>query len=499
MKSSTIRLRIGTLAAALVAALVAATLAVAADPAPSPAQAQSLPSSFQWSSSGALVAPQQTAPNRTLVSIKDPTVVQHNGQWHVYATTADTQGRWSLTYFGGFSDWSQAGQAQQYHMSRTAIGDRYAAAPQLFYFQPRNEWYLVYQTGLPSYSLLSSPGNPQSATAPRNFMSNHGIADQTSSYIVDYWVICDSTYCYLYFNNDKQQFYRARTTVAQFPNGFGNVELFMQSSSNNLFEATNVYRVGNTGQYMLIIEGIGSDGRRYFRAWTSNRLDANFNQWTPLAESQANAFARSNNVSFPGGAWTQDISHGEMLRASNDQTLTIDPCNMRFLYQGVSPSAGGNYSQLPYRLGLLTQTNTSPGCGPGGGDPGGNAGHVRGVGSNKCLDVPNQSTTNGTQLQIWDCWSGTNQQWTHTSSGELRVYGNKCLDASGSGSSNGTAVIIWDCHGGANQRWNRNADGSIRSAQSGLCLDVSGASTANGALLQLWSCHGGSNQRWTIG
>jgi poly(3-hydroxybutyrate) depolymerase len=125
-------------------------------------------------------------------------------------------------------------------------------------------------------------------------------------------------------------------------------------------------------------------------------------------------------------------------------------------------------------------------------------GQVRGEASGKCLDVPNQSTSNGTRLQIWDCWSGTNQQWTHSSSGELRVYGNKCLDASGSGSSNGTAVIIWDCHGGANQRWNRNADGTIRSAQSGLCLDVSGSSTANGAQLQLWSCHGGGNQRWIM-
>jgi hypothetical protein len=135
----------------------------------------------------------------------------------------------------------------------------------------------------------------------------------------------------------------------------------------------------------------------------------------------------------------------------------------------------------------------------GGGGP--SSGELRGVASNRCVDVPNQSTTNGTQLQIWDCWGGGNQQWTYTAAGELRVYSGssqKCLDASGAGASNGTAVITWSCHGGANQRWNRNADGTIRSAQSGLCLDVSGASTANGALIQLWSCHGGNNQRWTL-
>jgi endo-1,4-beta-xylanase len=58
--------------------------------------------------------------------------------------------------------------------------------------------------------------------------------------------------------------------------------------------------------------------------------------------------------------WTADFSHGEMIRASNDQHLVINPCHMQFLYQGEDPAASGAYSQLPWRLGLLTQTN--PAC-----------------------------------------------------------------------------------------------------------------------------------------
>ncbi|GAA2110366.1 endo-1,4-beta-xylanase [Actinomadura alba] len=121
------------------------------------------------------------------------------------------------------------------------------------------------------------------------------------------------------------------------------------------------------------------------------------------------------------------------------------------------------------------------------------AGTIKGVGSGRCLDVPNASTTDGTQLQLWDCHSGTNQQWTYTDAGELRVYGDKCLDAAGTG--NGAKVQIYSCWGGDNQKWRLNSDGSIVGVQSGLCLDAAGS--ANGTPIQLYSCWNGSNQRWT--
>ncbi|MBV7699928.1 RICIN domain-containing protein [Streptomyces sp. TRM70350] len=428
------------------------------------------------------------------------------GEYHVYATTADTGGGWSMTYFGGFSDWSQAGQAEQYHLSQTAIGGGYRAAPQLFYFEPRNEWYLVYQTGLPSFSTLSDPSRPQSASAPRNFMGAYPpIVHDTASdagYVVDHWVICDEVKCYLFYNNDNNYFFRSETTVEEFPNGFGDTVVVMADPGNNrIFEAINVYKVGDTGQYMMVIEGIGSDGKRYFNSWTADSLDAVGSEWTPLAATESNPFMRHNNVAFAPGVepWTSDFSHGELIRASNDQTLTIDPCHLQFLYQGKDPNVGGDYSQWPWRLGLVTQTNAPAGC--DGGGTGGGSGELRAVAADKCLDVPNVSTQPGTQLQIWDCWGGVNQQWTPTQAGELTVYSGgdrRCLDAAGSGTANGTAATIWTCHGGDNQKWNLNADGTITSAQSGLCLDVSNYATTNGAKVHLWTCHGGSNQQWTL-
>ncbi|WP_217144455.1 endo-1,4-beta-xylanase [Streptomyces sp. AC627_RSS907] len=127
--------------------------------------------------------------------------------------------------------------------------------------------------------------------------------------------------------------------------------------------------------------------------------------------------------------------------------------------------------------------------------PPADTGQIKGVGSGRCLDVPGTSTTDGTQLQLWDCHSGTNQQWTYTTAGELRVYGNKCLDAAGTG--NGTKVQIYSCWGGDNQKWRLGSDGSIVGVQSGLCLDAVAGGTANGTQIQLYSCSNGGNQRWT--
>lgn len=56
--------------------------------------------------------------------------------------------------------------------------------------------------------------------------------------------------------------------------------------------------------------------------------------------------------------------------------------------------------------------------------PPGSSGVLRGQQSSRCVDVPNTSQTNGTQVELWDCNGGSNQSWTSDSSGHLTVYGN---------------------------------------------------------------------------
>ena len=163
---------------------------------------------------------------------------------------------------------------------------------------------------------------------------------------------------------------------------------------------------------------------------------------------------------------------------------------------GAATMYDNNYQPKP----AYTATLNALGASSSGGGGGASTGALHAVGAGKCLDVPNSSTTPGTQLQIWDCSGNANQSFTHTSANQLSVFGGQlCLDASGQGTSAGTKVITWTCNGQTNQQWNVNSNGTVTGVQSGLCLDVSGASTANGALAQLWTCNGQSNQQWHLG
>ncbi|MFC4535414.1 glycoside hydrolase family 27 protein [Sphaerisporangium dianthi] len=115
--------------------------------------------------------------------------------------------------------------------------------------------------------------------------------------------------------------------------------------------------------------------------------------------------------------------------------------------------------------------------------------------SGRCLDVPNSSTTNGTQPVIWDCNGQANQRWTF--SGQTIQALGKCLDAP-NGATAGSKVQIWDCNGGTNQQWTLNSNGTIRNVQlSNLCLDVYNNNTANGTTVILWTCGSAANQRWS--
>jgi endo-1,4-beta-xylanase len=313
---------------------------------------------FHWRSSAPLITPSAEGA-QSYSGLKDPSVVYFNGAYHVFMTTASPDGGWHMAYTR-FTDWSEAPKAKIVSLKQSGIGPGYRAAPQVFYFAPQKLWYMVYQSGPPVYSTTANIEDPMSWSAPKPFFSETPAVIKASGQDtwLDFWVICDDENCHLFNTGDNGNLYRSQTPIGQFPNGFADTKIVLTGGRDDVFEASMHYKIAGANAYLTLVEAIGPRGR-YFRSWTSDRLDGT---WRPLADSASASFAGSDNVAFDGPAWSEGVSHGELVRDGHDQTPTIDPCKpLRFLYQGLASHAPGtDYVKLPYRLGLLTATGSNP-------------------------------------------------------------------------------------------------------------------------------------------
>ncbi|WP_204039155.1 ricin-type beta-trefoil lectin domain protein [Acrocarpospora phusangensis] len=87
--------------------------------------------------------------------------------------------------------------------------------------------------------------------------------------------------------------------------------------------------------------------------------------------------------------------------------------------------------------------------------------------------------------------------------GPITGFGNRCVEVNQGSSANGTAVQLAACNGSAAQNWtvrtrptseNLGVDGTIRAL--GKCLDVANGSSVQFTRVRLWECNGTGAQVW---
>jgi hypothetical protein len=115
---------------------------------------------------------------------------------------------------------------------------------------------------------------------------------------------------------------------------------------------------------------------------------------------------------------------------------------------------------------------------------------IVGVGSHRCLDIPNGSCRDGARLQTFDC------DPTDATNSDL------CLEVSVDQDSGQTVIQQNVCSPGKiSQKWAMSQYGSnleIRTAGTNQCMDVMRAAKANFGEVSQHACKNSTNQRWNL-
>ncbi len=308
--------------------------------------------SMQWQLSDPIYKPR---PHSTLRShaCKDPTIVRHEGRWHMFTTVRDQRQNLPYIEYAAFSDWSVADQAPRFQMN--AIHDHKFAAPQVFYYRPHRMWYLVFQAFCadrkkpqqPMFSCNKNINDPTGWSVAQPFFAE----DQPIPWL-DFWVMGDGKLMYLFFTGCSGYFAMSTCSYDAFPFGFSAPRKVIEDRGEGwmLFEASHTYKIKDKPWYVSIIEGLSHN--RYFQLYVTK--DMSSGNWTPIHVKPDDAFAAANNVDQEH-EWTANISHGECIRSGIDERLEIPDTGLQMLIQGVDdPGYRQNYIKIPWQLGLLS-------------------------------------------------------------------------------------------------------------------------------------------------
>ena len=304
----------------------------------------------QWEYSAPVLKPEQRHVERSRAQ-KDPTFVFHDGQWHLF-TTSKLPGRSAIEYCC-FEQWEQADAAPR--TTLTVSDSDYFCAPQVFFFRPHGLWYLIYQMGVPNSqkmwvacSTTDDISDPASWSKARPLLDG-GPEDGRTVGGLDYWIICDDDRAWLFYTSLNGRMWRMWTERDRFPEGFRDCQLALRGP---IFEASHTYRLKGQNAFLTIVE---QSGQRHYKAYLASSLDG---PWRPLRDSWQHPFAGATNVrpAADVAVWTDNISHGELVRVGSDERLLVDPKNLKMVFQGMlqRDKQRKGYGDFNWKIGILT-------------------------------------------------------------------------------------------------------------------------------------------------
>jgi len=317
-------------------------------------RAHGMPQSFSWTTGKPIIDPKQLG-NDAWIALKDPSIVRVDGRYHLFCTLRGNTRSHALAYTS-FADFDEAEDAQPVVL---ANHDDYAAAPQVFYFSPHRKWYLICQAAKDgwtprsqaAYATTDDISDPDSWTPLKPL----GIERTEDRYNLDFWVICDGPAAYVFFTSDNGKLWRAQTAKADFPTGWSRPVL---AHRGDIFEAGHIYKAKGMDLFFNLIEARRHGDQRYFKVLYADELDG---PWRHLPENTDGVYADVETVEQTDGKWMDYVSHGEILRDTNDETLRAE-LNAAFIFQGVLHRERVNrgYGKIPWKLGLLRPTRREP-------------------------------------------------------------------------------------------------------------------------------------------
>ncbi len=317
------------------------------------------------------------------VSVKDPTIVQYKGKYHLFYTSKASRaaaknykhlskGRSAVVYVAGETLDGLKG-AERHNLSE--IHEYVIVAPQVFYFEPQKKWYLVAQTLvdarpdlMPIYMTNDNIEDINGWSKPKELKTRKS----HDGFWIDFWVICDDEKAHLFYTDHEGGVFRMECPIGKFPEGLAGSreETVVAERGENeinrwrLHEASHVYYVKEADEYLMLVEGVYPhptrknywDSRtRFMFAYVADKLEGPWRR----AEDSADEFAGDPaHLYYEHGIKCpyDQVSHFELIRSGHNQKLEIENYDLDLLFQAFDAAGIGSdydYNDLPWELAIM--------------------------------------------------------------------------------------------------------------------------------------------------